>query len=111
MEYEDILIELNILTHILDSLIDIMFVSTKEIIDLGNVNYELNNIIDKLDMIIDSMVDSNEKSMLESAKYNVTYATLDIIDNVNIFDKINRLERAKSTMIDIKSKLNIDMPD
>ena len=85
-----------------------MFVSTQEVIDLGNINYELNNVLDKLDMITDSMEDSNEKSMLESAKYNVTYATLDIIDNVNIVDKINRLRLAKNTIITIKTKLYND---
>ncbi len=108
MKYEDILIELNILIDRLDSLIDIMFVSTQEVIDLGNVNYELNNVLDKIDMITDSMEDLNEKSMLESAKYNVTYATLDIIDNVNIVDKINRLKLAKNTIITIKTNLYND---
>lgn len=105
MEDEYIPIELNLILDRLDRLIDIMFVSTKEVIDLGNVNYELNNVMDKLDMIIDSMEDSNEKIMLESAKYNVTYAILDITDNVNIFDKIKRLGLAKNTIIDIKAKL------
>jgi len=90
---------------------DVMFVSTKEVIDLGNVNYELNDVIDKLDLIIDSMGDSNEKIMLESAKYNVTYATLDITDNVNIFDKIKRLGLAKNAIVDIKAKLTIDGQD
>lgn len=59
-------------------------------------------------MIIDSMEDSNEKSMLEKAKDNITYASLDIIDNAVIFDKINRLVDAKGTIIDIKAKLDID---
>ncbi len=111
MKYEDILIELNILIDRLDSLIDIMFISTQEVIDLGNVNYELNNVLDKIDMITDSMEDLNEKSMLESAKYNVTYATLDIIDNVNIVDKINRLKLAKNTIITIKTNLYNDVQD
>jgi division protein CdvB (Snf7/Vps24/ESCRT-III family) len=108
MKNEDILIELNILIERIDALIDIMFVSTQQVMDLGNVNYELNNVLDKLDMITDSMEDSNEKSMLESAKYNVTYATLDIIDNVDIVDKINRLRLAKNTIIIIKTKLYTD---
>jgi hypothetical protein len=108
MKYEDILIELNILIDKVDCLIEIMFVSTKEVIDLGNLNYELNNVIDKLDRIIDSMEDSKEKSMLESSKCNVTFAILDIIDNVNIFDKINRLRLAKNTLIDVKAKLYKD---
>ena len=111
MKYEDILIELNILIDRIDCLIDIMFVSTKEVIDLGNLNYELNNVIDKLDGIIDNMEDSEEKTMLESAKFNVTFAILDIIDNVNIFDKINRLGLAKNTIIDVKAKLYVDKSD
>jgi hypothetical protein len=61
-------------------------------------------------MIIDSMEDSNEKSMLETAKDNITYASVDIIDNVIIFDKINRLVDAKGIMIDIKAKLDIEGP-
>ena len=111
MNYEDILIELNILIGRLDALIDIMFISTQEIIDLGNVNYELNILLDKIDMITESMDDLNEKSMLESAKYNVTYATLDIIDNVNIVDKINRLRLAKNTIMIIKTNLYNDKLD
>jgi division protein CdvB (Snf7/Vps24/ESCRT-III family) len=107
MKNEDILIEMNLIINRLDRLIDIMQVSTSEVIDLGNVNYELNIVIDKLDLIIDSMDDSNEKIMLESAKYNVTYATLDITDNVNIYDKIKRLGHAKSALIDIKSKIDV----
>jgi division protein CdvB (Snf7/Vps24/ESCRT-III family) len=105
MKNEDILIEINILIDRIDALIDIMHVSTQQVMDLGNVNYELNNVLDKIDMITDSMEDSNEKSMLESAKYNVTYAALDIIDNVDIVDKINRLRQAKNILIIIKTKL------
>ncbi len=108
MNCADILIKLDALIHKLDSLMDIMLESTKEVIDLGNVNYELKNAIDKLDGIIDSMVDSKEKSMLESAKYDITYATLDIIDNVDIFDKINRLGNARITIINAKAKLNVN---
>jgi predicted MarR family transcription regulator len=110
MDYEDISIELNVLIDRLDSIRDIMLESTKEVIDIGNVNYELKNIILKLDRIIDSMEDSNEKSMLETAKDHITYASLDIIDNVIIFDKINRLVDAKDIIIDIKAKLDIDRP-
>jgi len=108
MNCEDILMELDDLVHKLDSLMDIMLESTKEVIDLGNVNYELKNAILKLDSIIDSMEDSDERTLLESAKYDVTYATLDIVDNVDIFDKINRLRDAKSIMVDVKTKLSID---
>lgn len=108
MNYEDILVELDLLIHKLNDLMDIMFESTKEIIDLGNVNYELKNVINKLHKIIDSMKDCEEKDMIESAKYNVIYANLDIIDNVDIFDKINKLRGAKSTLINVKSKLYID---
>jgi hypothetical protein len=50
----------------------------------------------------------NEKNMLESAKYDITYATLDIMDNVNIYDKINRLKDAKNIMIEIKAKLYVE---
>lgn len=41
MDYDDILIELNVLIDRLDSIMDIMLESTKEVIDIGNVNYEL----------------------------------------------------------------------
>ena len=108
MNYNGVMVELDVLIHKLDGLMDIMLESTKEVIDLGNVNYELKDVIDKLDMVIDSMEDSDEKTMLESAKYDVTYATLDIIDDVDIFDKINKLRGAKSTIIDVKSKLYIN---
>ncbi len=105
MDYESIITEFSVLIGKLDSLIDIMFESTKEVIDLGNVNYELNKVIDRLDIVIDSMNDSNEKTMLESAKHNITYATLDITDNVNTFDKIERLKNAKCTIMNISAKL------
>ena len=111
MKDEDILIEINLLIDRLDRLIDVMHVSTKEVIDLGNVNYELNDVIDKLDLIIDSMEDSNEKILFESAKYNVTFATLDITDDVNIFDKIKRLGLAKRTIMDLKAKLQLESSD
>ncbi len=106
MNHDDIFTELNILIHKLESIMDIMFESTKEIIDTGNVNYELKYIIDKLDMIIDSMDNSKVISMLESAKYDITYASTDIIDNADIFDKIKKLKHAKGTLIDFKAKLN-----
>jgi hypothetical protein len=105
MDYEDIVIEFSFLIDRLDNITDMMIESTKECIDLGNVNVELMNVIDKLDKIIDSMEESNEKNMLESAKYNITYATLDIMDNVNIFDKIHSLKDAKRILIEIKAKL------
>ena len=106
MDYDGVLIELNFLIERLDSILDIMIESTKEVIDLGNVNYELKNAINKLDIVIDSLEDSNEKSMLETAKNNITYASVDIIDDADIFNKINRLGIAKSILIDIKTKLN-----
>jgi hypothetical protein len=108
MNYDNILTELDVLIHKLDDLMDIMFESTRGIIDLGNENYELKNVINKLDIIIDDMKDSKEKNMLESAKYDVIYANLDIIENENIFDKIKKLRSAKSTLINVKSKLSID---
>ena len=108
MIYEDIIIELSFLIDRLDNLMDMMIESTKECIDLGNVNFELMNVIDKLDIIIDSMEDLKEKNMLESAKYDITYATLDIMDDVDIFDKIHRLKDAKSIMIEIKAKLYVE---
>ncbi len=106
MNQDNILIELDVLIHKLDDLMDIMLESTKEVIDLGNVNYELKGVIDKLDMVIDNMEDSDEKTMLESAKYDVIYATLAIIDDVDIFDKINKLKGAKSTIINVKLSIN-----
>jgi len=107
MNHNDILTELNLLIHKLDSIIDIMLQSTKEIIDTGNVNYQLKKIIDKLDVIIDSLDDSNEKSMLETAKYDVTFATTDLIDDTDIFEKISKLRDAKNALVVIRSKLDI----
>ena len=52
MDLEGILIELNFLTVRLNGIIDIMIESTKEVIDIGNVNYELKDAINKLDIII-----------------------------------------------------------
>ena len=97
------LIDLNILIKKIDDLIDIMNESTKEVIDTGNVNYELKTVIDKLDIVIDQLEDSNEKKRLESAKDHITYASVDILDDADIFYKINRLEIAKSILIDFKS--------
>jgi hypothetical protein len=106
MDYDGVLIELNVLIERLDSLMDIMIESTKEVIDIGNVNYELKNTINKLDIVIDSLEDSNEKSMLETAKDNITYASLDIMDDADIFNKIKRLGIAKSILIYIKLNWN-----
>ena len=100
------LIELNELIESIDGVMDIMVESTKEVIDIGNVNYELMNTINRLDIVIDSLKDSNEKSMLETAKDNITYASLDIIDDVDIFNKIKRLGIAKSILIYIKLNWN-----
>ena len=44
--------------------------------------------------------------MLETAKDHITYASVDIIDDADIFNKINRLGIAKSILLDIKTKLN-----
>ena len=41
MDYDGILIELNFLIERLDGLMDFMIESTNEVIDIGNVNYEL----------------------------------------------------------------------
>jgi len=106
MDYDGILIELNFLIERLDGLMDFMIESTNEVIDIGNVNYELKNAINKLDIVIDSFEDSNEKNMLETAKDHITYASVDIIDDADIFNKINRLGIAKSILLDIKTKLN-----
>lgn len=108
MDYKDVLIELNGLISKLDNLKSMMKESTENIIDLGNVNHELKICLDKLDIIIDNLDDPNKTIVLQSAKNNITFATLDIIDNVNIFDKILRLENAKVTLIDFKAKLLID---
>lgn len=107
MKYDGVLTELNLLTNKLDNVIDIMFESTKEVIDIGNVNYELNDVINKLETIIDSLIDSNQINMLETAKDNITYASVDIIDNADIFDKIKRLRNAENTIINVKAKLDL----
>ncbi len=105
MDYDDVLIELISLIERLDGVMDIMIESTKEVIDIGNVNYELMYTINRLDTIIDSLEDLNEKSMLEAAKNNITYASLDIMDDADIFNKIKRLGIAKSILIYIKLNL------
>jgi FlaG/FlaF family flagellin (archaellin) len=104
MNNNENLIDLNILIKKLDVLMDIMVESTKEIIDIGNVNYELKNVIDNLDIVIDQLKDSDEKTRLETAKDHITYASVDILDDADIFYKINRLKIAKSILIDIKTK-------
>ena len=106
MDYYNVLIELNFLIKRIDDVMDIMIESTKEIIDIGNVNYELKNAINRLDIVIDNLEDSDEKIMLEKAKDNITYASVDIIDDADIFNKINRLGIAKNILIEIKTKLN-----
>lgn len=108
MDYDDILIEINGLIGKLDIIIDIMRESTENVIDLGNVNHELQSSLDKLDIIIDDLDDPNKKSMLISAKSSITFATLDVIDNVNIFDKIIRLKDAKGIIMDFRNKLLIE---
>jgi hypothetical protein len=105
MNNNDNLIDINHLIKKLDDLTDIMIESTKEVIDIGNVNYELTNVIDNLDIVIDSLNDSNEKNRLETAKNHITYASVDILDDADIFYKINRLKIAKSILIDIKTKI------
>lgn len=106
MSYDDLLTKINFLIGRLNDIIDILHQSTKEIIDTGNVNYQLKNIIDKLDSIIDTMDESVEKEMLENVKYDVTSATEDLMDNTDIFHKINRLKSAQNVLIDIRSKLD-----
>ena len=44
--------------------------------------------------------------MLETAKDNITYASLDIMDDADIFNKIKRLGIAKSILIYIKLNWN-----
>jgi hypothetical protein len=106
MDYDNVLSEFNFLIEKLDGIIEIMIESTKEFIDVGNVNYELKNIINKLDVVIESLEDSNEKNMLETAKDHITYGSVDILDDADIFNKINRLRIARSILIDIKTKLD-----
>jgi hypothetical protein len=108
MDNENVTIEFNFLIEKLEGIIDIMIESTKEIIDVGNVNYELKNVINKLDLVIESLEDSNKKNILETAKDHITYASVDILDDADIFNKINRLRIARSILIDIKSKLDIE---
>jgi hypothetical protein len=104
MDHDEVLTELNNLIERLNDVRDIMIESTKHFIDTGNVNFELMNLIDKLDEVIDSLEDSNEKFMLETAKEHITYASVDIIDDADIFNKINRLGIAGNILIDIKTR-------
>lgn len=108
MNNDNVLIEFNFLIEKLDGIIDIMIESTKEVIDTGNVNYELKNVINKLDIVIESLEDLNQENMLETAKYHITYASVDIMDDADIFNKINRLIIARSILIDIKNKFKIE---
>lgn len=105
MDHDKVLNELNFLIKRLDGVRDIMITSTKVIIDTGNINYELLNSINELDIIIDSFEDSTEKSMLETAKDHITYASVDVLDDPDIFNKINRLGMAENILIDIKTKI------
>ncbi len=107
MDYDRVLSELNTLIKSLDGLIDIMVQSTKAVIDTGNVNYELKKDIDRMDIVIDSIEQSDEKIILETAKDHITYASVDILDEVDIFNKINRLKIAKSILINTKTKWEI----
>ncbi len=75
--------------------------------DTGNVNYELNKDLDRMDIVIDSIEQSDEKIILETAKDHITYASVDILDEADIFNKINRLKIAKSILINIKTKWEI----
>ena len=106
MDYYEVLIELNFVIERLDGVRDIMIESTKEVIDIGNVNYELINAINKLDIVIDNLEESNEKQLLETAKDHITYASVDIIEDGDIFNKIKRLGMAKHILITIKTNLN-----
>lgn len=63
----------------------------------------MNNVIDSLNFVIDSLKDSNEKTRLETAKDHITYASVDILDDADIFYKIKRLKIAKNILIDIET--------
>jgi hypothetical protein len=108
MDSDNVFNELNLIIGRLDVVTDVMIQSTKEVIDIGNVNYELKDLINRLDIVIDSLEDSNIKSMLETTKDHITYASVDIIEDSDIFNKINRLKIAKNILINIKTKLNGD---
>ena len=105
MDEEVILVELNFLIEQLNSIIDIMIESTREVIDTGNVNHELKDAVNKLDIIIDELNYSNDKIMLETAKDHITYASLDILDDSDIFYKIRRLKSAETILLEYRSKL------
>jgi hypothetical protein len=106
MDQESILVELNFLIVRLNGIIDIMIESTKEVIDIGNVNYELKDAINKLDIIIDELDNTNDRIILETAKGHMTYASLDILDDSDIFYKIRRLGAAENILIEFKTKLD-----
>ncbi len=104
MNCSDILKEVNVLMDRLDKIMDILYESSKEVIDTGNVNYQLKIMIDKLDCLIDLMED--EEEILESVKSNITFATL---DNVDIFQKIYHLRDAKKILMGTKYKFDENM--
>jgi len=106
MDLEGILIELNFLTVRLNGIINIMIESTREVIDIGNVNYELKDVVNRLDNIIDELHDPKDEIILETAKGHMTYAGLDILDDSDIFYKIRRLKAATNILIEYKTKLN-----
>ncbi len=106
MDSSSILTELNYLIGRVDLAMDVMIQSTKDVIDIGNVNYELKDIINRLDIVIDCLEDLDEKNMLETAKTHITYASVDIIEDTDIFNKIKRLIIAKTILMNIKTKLN-----
>ena len=55
-----------------------MIQSTKDVIDIGNVNYELKDVINRLDIVIDCLEDLDRIIILETAKDHITYAIIDI---------------------------------
>ena len=106
MDSSSILSELNYLIGMVDLAMDVMIQSTKDVIDIGNVNYELKDVINRLEIVIDCLEDLNEKNMLETAKNHITYASVDIIEDTDIFNKIKRLRIARTILMNIKTKLN-----
>lgn len=104
MNNDEVLVELNFIIERLEAVRDIMIETTRGIIDVGNVNQELMNAIDRLDIVIDSLEDLKEKTMLETAKSHITYASVDIIEDPDVFYKINRLDMAKNILMGIKTR-------
>lgn len=104
MNNDEVLVELNFIIERLEAVRDIMIETTRGIIDVGNVNQELMNALDRLDIVIDSLEDSKEKTMLETAKSHITYASVDIIEDPDVFYKINRLDMAKNILMGIKTR-------